>query len=801
MIDLHATIRLRPTRIALLVRPTDLTSIRKFMRICCCMWGGRFNPIIPVFRSAPPAWRNTYSPQPSGKTIAQGYLNFFEPDAYVEAEPGLLERCGLDAFKDKNSIGSRAVSLNRMLQPESYRSYSELAMGHSITDALHERYERERQFVLRDKNEGLYVKEESANGLVEAMFGLYPSEKASKYFYDIYHSVFNPSEVAASPETWRKVYQEHAETPLFSTSYKIELDRGWQNDPIVYVFNPESTLDLIDLWNIRLESSPVLPVPITWWNELVKDINEFIRDQYRPLQGNPHGIMHNTTIELSRSLSEDQIKEVLAQIDQNLPDRSWAAKLFRNEIWRERRPNVGPKYDRLNLRAAERRTTLEIKKQDYSMVEFASLQPSFATIAGGGHHTRWINEVDLTSTNEVYATSYPFNVNNPFYPRLTFGREAIVIGRSGWSIAQSYVDSTTSIELPKQEDAVISYLVELGFEAKLSEPGHIAKQVLHHIGGLWGIYLLKHQETLRLLNEMAGRRRRHDKENYIDEELFGPRAKPANRWVQLVQTRKQADPTSRVSISKFTDCSIIRLGTTTKCPSCTEANWHDLDQLSYKLTCERCLATYPFPQGTANTNDVLWSYRVIGPFAVHDYARGSYGALLAINTLSGYHRFENTSTFSPALSIKLPNGELCEVDYFGWITEKLYGEKYNPRIVIGEAKSFGDGELIKKKDISQIKKVATYFPDAVIVITVLRDKFTATETDLIRSLVKWTNRFSSNRHPTNPVILLTGIELFGDYDFEHIWSTAGEEYAPFANYHHCKSLEDIARSTQKIHLG
>ena len=56
--DVSATVRLRPTRIALLVRPSDLTSIRRFMRACTCLWGGVYNPIIPVFRSCPPDWRS-----------------------------------------------------------------------------------------------------------------------------------------------------------------------------------------------------------------------------------------------------------------------------------------------------------------------------------------------------------------------------------------------------------------------------------------------------------------------------------------------------------------------------------------------------------------------------------------------------------------------------------------------------------------------------------------------------------------------------------------------------------------------
>ena len=56
MTDLSATIRLRPTRIALLVRPSDSVSIRTFMRTCTCLWGGAYNPIIPVFRKRPAEW-------------------------------------------------------------------------------------------------------------------------------------------------------------------------------------------------------------------------------------------------------------------------------------------------------------------------------------------------------------------------------------------------------------------------------------------------------------------------------------------------------------------------------------------------------------------------------------------------------------------------------------------------------------------------------------------------------------------------------------------------------------------------
>ena len=81
--DLSATIRLRPTRIALLVRPVNLPAIRTFMRICTCLWGGVYNPIIPIFRPQPKDWRTELPELMTGAEIARGYVEFFEPDAFV----------------------------------------------------------------------------------------------------------------------------------------------------------------------------------------------------------------------------------------------------------------------------------------------------------------------------------------------------------------------------------------------------------------------------------------------------------------------------------------------------------------------------------------------------------------------------------------------------------------------------------------------------------------------------------------------------------------------------------------------
>src|SRR5882672_6564024 len=93
--EIAADIRLRPTRIAFLTRPTSIASVRKIMRANMCVWGGSFNPIIPIFRTFPEEWRPEVFERTKPRAVSTGYVKFFEPDVYVEAEKGLLEEVGL----------------------------------------------------------------------------------------------------------------------------------------------------------------------------------------------------------------------------------------------------------------------------------------------------------------------------------------------------------------------------------------------------------------------------------------------------------------------------------------------------------------------------------------------------------------------------------------------------------------------------------------------------------------------------------------------------------------------------------
>src|SRR6266498_3763217 len=109
--SIQAERRARPVRLGLLVDPRSGDSVLRAVETATAVWGGRYCPMIPVFRTAPSAWLKNRSTRrrPSAREIAQGYLRLFEPDYLVETVPGLG---GALHFPKE-----RVLSLNKVLEP------------------------------------------------------------------------------------------------------------------------------------------------------------------------------------------------------------------------------------------------------------------------------------------------------------------------------------------------------------------------------------------------------------------------------------------------------------------------------------------------------------------------------------------------------------------------------------------------------------------------------------------------------------------------------------------------------------
>ncbi|MGF1902317.1 hypothetical protein [Aliivibrio sifiae] len=96
MPTIHVKHRLRPTRFAFLVRGNDSKKIAEVFKINTCLWGGMFNPIIPIYKRTPQWWSRDVKCKESPSDFLNRYLDFFEPDFLVECEEGLALNCGFD---------------------------------------------------------------------------------------------------------------------------------------------------------------------------------------------------------------------------------------------------------------------------------------------------------------------------------------------------------------------------------------------------------------------------------------------------------------------------------------------------------------------------------------------------------------------------------------------------------------------------------------------------------------------------------------------------------------------------------
>ena len=82
----------RPIRLAFLIDPQNPDTIREAIRLNTSLWGGRYNPIIPIFENTvTPGWRRDRQRGFKGKDLLQRFINVFDPDYLVQCSDNFPE--------------------------------------------------------------------------------------------------------------------------------------------------------------------------------------------------------------------------------------------------------------------------------------------------------------------------------------------------------------------------------------------------------------------------------------------------------------------------------------------------------------------------------------------------------------------------------------------------------------------------------------------------------------------------------------------------------------------------------------
>src|SRR5262249_11332610 len=246
-------------------------------------------------------------------------------------------------------------------------------------------------------------------------------------------------------------------------------------------------------------------------------------------------------------------------------------------------------------------------------------------------------------------------------------------------------------------------------------------------------------------------------------------------------------------IYSLTDIQMFRLGLEIQCPTCSRRSWFSIKDADYDLQCPDCLENFSIR--SFDPHDLVWSYRTFGPFSLPYQASGVYTVLLTLRFFKSDLLMDGTVTPILGFTSRKDDKDI-EAD-LGLFYQSSFLRKGRIDLIFAECKTYNEFE---RKDVDRMSLLAGQFPGAIIVFSTLRKSLTTRERDLLRVVANKGRRYFKAERPYNPVMVLTGTELFADWRPPKCWQDAGISVPPSYNHSAQSELLHLCDATQQLYL-
>lgn len=789
MNDIDIVLRLRPTRFAFLVRPENKQALKKIFQINTCIWGGTFNPVIPFFSSRPVWWDRNGGLREDPTQITKGYIKFFKPDFIVETERGTAKKFGvsekyvlwIDDILSQNNQTKNGYGLNAF---------------HVYKSLFHEVF----KFTMRSDIPcfNIVTNDKDLELFSAAIFGSFPDDGALNYIKSAYDRVFDPKQQNITSKLLLDSFDKELIFPLKISAYKLQdIDQFSRWDPVILIIDPTKPNDLIDMWNLRIFRRNFIVIPITWLNDCRDIIKNKIINSFKSFEQN--GLMALTTVMIGRSFGlkvrEKIIKLINADcngrvvFEVNYP-RIWCHSLYLG------RPDAPVQVEAKSLK-----TIAKISNDERKIIAINGIHPDFVE-GWSTEELKWANEAIFSPFNNVINPGVIVdNLEYDNFPRndysLSYNKDD-VIRTNGRTIAffPSHVNLPTYMPFYNGTELFMDWLKIYGIESLPSRPGRIMTQMLNALKSFMNVRFLQDDAIVTTLNTMT-----------VNGIRAGGDETTLDKWRDIA---KQAKCTLRKDnvdfhLERLCELNVLHPGIRIECTVCGEFNWYPVDDgIKLILNCTHCFNNFNFPVARPHKN-AIWSYRSQGPFAVKNFALGSYTSIFAIKFLRMLLEFGETRvTWTCSLNqvIKGKNGGEKELfDFAMWWQPGSLHEK-DVKLIFGESKSKAK-DCFKSKDIRNMKKLAVKFPGSTIIFATLKSALDDKEKRAIRNLAEWGRKFDKRKRSFRAdVVVLTANELYSKKPWLIAWNALGGKHASLmATFMHQEDiLDQLSNFTQQVYL-
>ena len=742
-------INARPIRLAFPVDPTNADSLQRIIEVNTFLWGGKFNAIIPTFQDSPENWHDCGNVTP--QDIVSGYLNNFDPDYVVPT--GELSNHNLnfgerDVISHGPSFFFLAASLN-----------GTAAYGISLFETLsHYINNNEFEFGIMGTPFEICMPRfgDSSYPLLSSLFGTLP-ENITEILEQKFQNYLRVESVDISVSNYVEFIKNqthHSPEYLFTDQVRsrraylmginsLGFSRISSGRSIIFFFDAENPIDVIDYWNLRAIGRFVYPIPKQFAQE--ESIRRFVLDLIGKNAASPDDAESDSTAWIRAfSFFHGVIKSSSVSDEEFL---EFFNEFFNSNEYMQFQGNYPSMWEKLPVDDTRAMHSFSPGTAYHDIFDLPSndgvilktLAPHIKTQSSPTHTPRFANEIYVSVYNDkLIATSV---LPEGFKDLSLFFESDTHVRASKNNLVRLVYEPEHhyQIWLPPPEVIFDSWMKSHEWETEISNAGHIVTQIIKRLGIRFSqIFAVK--GIINLLGKMSNGK------SLLQKDLW-------DKINTILQERcddgENLEYDAENILKRLVDANVLQPGMKMACPNCRQKSWFSIDDAGYMLRCPQCFGPFEFPFNP--DKNIKWAYRTIGAFDSPNKSEGSYTVLLLLRFFSDRQMLDGAIT--PLMSFNLKKQNITDQD-----EEKIDGKEFdlalffqmfgrdNIETIFAECKTFGD---FREKDIEQMDVLGKKFPEAILTFAKLSD-LTEVEKQSLSDLV---------RRSDNPILVLTGEDL------------------------------------------
>ena len=695
--------RVRPLRYAFLVEPAQRDQVALAASLSTALWGGMFNPIIPVEQI----------------DSAAALLRAFDPDLLVRLSssappPQLTQR-----------YEQRVIERAGLVQCDERTRRRHLGLGFDIMPLLRDMQETDSRYKALPSS---------------AVLPCPVDADGWRHFCAVAYGSFDflPEQDLGLPDAWCGAIRAervdlpeltappvHAHLPIHTTRHGLRLYGGQAScsSHVVYVGDHRSCVDLIDFWNLRATGRQVVFVPAaargnfeTWVRSVVTEGNYRINDHL----DNTADIQRGPSV--GQQVFEEVVRWIAGLSGARVSARNWSMRYGMNE-----EVYVGD----VHVAALDGACGDEVGLlEDSTITPVRMVPPPFLDgDAPTFGRFRWVVDASLFcgARAEELIFSFPSDHRVEEVVRRAMCRpsETFRLSRHGLAFLEHSPSSHLHLRPVRQDDVMHALLKGGGYSAEPSAPGRYAELIIRKLGSLhYDCRVLKIDGVRRALQKLSDGSSL-TQGNIIDliksswrDDLY--------KLLHLRGGWSQANFATAFDL--LLEHRMVRPGLGLQCTTCRKKDWYHVSEFTEDFTCRFCFSCQRVQFSSAKH----WQYRADGLFQLPAGAQGSFAVIVSLWRLAALGGLSSRFGYVTGRDI-VANGKSAEIDF---ACVRLGRDTGDYELVLGEAKTTNFSEA----DIQKLVSVGSRFArKPYLTFSPLKDHISDPERQWLGALVadKW----------------------------------------------------------------